>query len=69
MKKTIRKIKQSDEAVANMEFWGTRTPEERISAVQVLREQYITLFHKEREYRESRKGLRRVCSAVKRSAR
>lgn len=69
MLKTIRKIKQSDEAAANAEFWRTKTPEERISAVQVLREQYITLFHKEREYRESRKGLRRVCSAVKRSER
>jgi hypothetical protein len=69
MQKTIRKIKQSDEAVSNAEFWKTKTPEERISAVQILREQYITLFHKEREYRESRKGLRRVCSAVKRSER
>ena len=67
--KTIRKIKQSDEATANAEFWRTKTPEERISAVQVLREQYIILFHKERKYRESRKGLRRVCSAVKRSER
>jgi len=67
--KTIRKIKRSGEAAANAEFWRTKTPEERISAVQVLREQYMTLFHKEREYRESRKGLRRVCSAVKRSAR
>ena len=69
MKKAIRKIKKSDEAAGNVEFWGTRTPEERISAVQVLREQYITLFQKEREYRESRKGLRRVCSAAKRSER
>lgn len=69
MKKTIRKIKQSDEAAANVEFWGTRTPEERISAVQVLREQYITLFQKEREYRESRKGLRRFYSVVKLSER
>jgi hypothetical protein len=69
MQKTIRKIKQSDEAAVNAEFWRIKTPEERIGAVQILREQYITLFHKEREYRESRKGLRRVCSAVKRSER
>jgi ribonuclease D len=69
MQKTIRKIKQSDEAVADAEFWRTKTPEERISAVQILREQYISLFHKEREYRESRKGLRRICSVVKRSER
>jgi len=69
MQKTIRKIRQSDEEAVNAEFWRTRTPEERISAVQELRERYVTLFHKEREYRESRKGLRRVCSAVKRTAR
>ena len=66
MHKTIRTIKRSDEAAANAAFWRTKTPEERISAVQILREQYIALFHKEREYRESRKRLRRVYTAVKR---
>jgi hypothetical protein len=69
MKKTIRIIKQYDEPAADAEYWRSRTSDERISAVQILREQYITLFHKEREYRESRKGLRRFYSVVKLSER
>ncbi len=69
MEKIIRKIKIVDESAENAKFWRTKTPEERIAAVQILREQYIALFHKEREYHESRKGLRRVCSVVKLSER
>ena len=69
MKKTIRIIKQSDEPAADAEYWRSKTSDERISTVQILREQYITLFHKEREYRESRKGLRRFYSVVKLSER
>ncbi len=65
MKKTLKIIKRSEAAAADAAFWRGKTSEERISAVQILREQYIMLFHKEWEYRESRKGLRRVCSVVK----
>lgn len=46
-------------------YWSTKNPEEKLSAVQTLREQYVTLFNKKRLYNESRKGLRRFCKVVK----
>ncbi|GAA5521915.1 hypothetical protein LQ318_09195 [Aliifodinibius salicampi] len=51
----------------DIEYWKSKSPEERLSILQELREQYITLFQKEEEYHEARKGLRRVCRIVERS--
>lgn len=48
-----------------VKFWNCKSYEEKLSIVQVLREQYIALFNKEEEYAESRKRLRRVCRVIK----
>ena len=48
-----------------IKFWNSKSYEEKLSIVQILREQYIVLFNKEVEYAESRKRLRRVCRIIK----
>jgi hypothetical protein len=48
-----------------IKFWNNKTYEEKLSIVQILREQYIALFNKEEEYAKSRKRLRRVCRVIK----
>ena len=48
-----------------IKFWNSKSYEEKLSILQILREQYITLFNKEVEYAESRKRLRRVCRVIK----
>lgn len=40
-------------------LWNGKTCAEKLSVVQILREQYIALYNKEEEYAESRKRLRR----------
>lgn len=46
-------------------FWKNKSFEEKLSTVQYLREQYITLFNKEEEYAQSRERLRRVYHIIK----
>ena len=65
MEKVIKIINQRSELDEDILFWQSKTAEERISAVQILREQFIVLFNKQQLYDESRKRLRRVCRAVK----
>lgn len=65
MKKVTQILHQSQESKTNLEYWMSKSDEERLSAVQELREQYIQLFNKQKDYDESRKRLRRVCRAVK----
>lgn len=60
MRSNVRIIKKDEEEMFNLEYWLRRTPEERLEAVQLLREQYIRCFNKQALYRESRKRLRRV---------
>ena len=60
VEKIITKIKAGEEIENNLKYWLTKTDEERISAVQILREQYFVFFNKQKEYDESRKRLRRV---------
>lgn len=57
MEKIVNKIRLSAEIEKNLEFWALKSDEEKISAVQELREQYIKLYNKEKEYHESRKRL------------
>lgn len=60
------KITYLAEAERNeVKFWNSKSCEEKLSIVQVLREQYIALYNKEEEYAESRKRLRRVCRVIK----
>ena len=60
MKKIITKINAGEEVANNLKYWLTKTDDEKISAVQVLREQYFLFYNKQKEYDESRKRLRRV---------
>jgi hypothetical protein len=43
-----------------------RTVSENLEMLQILREQYIYFFNKEKEYNESREGLRRVYRIIER---
>lgn len=52
---------------ANIEYWKSKSPEERLSHLQDLREQQIKLFNKTKAYHEARKGLRRVYRVVERA--
>ena len=58
-------IHKSEAEQNDLSFWKNRSFEEKISVVQELREQYIRLFHKETEYDESRKRLRRFYRIIK----
>jgi predicted Fe-S protein YdhL (DUF1289 family) len=62
MKKTIKIYKLNDPAQYQdeIDYWSSISPEEKLSILQDLREQYIKLFNKQDLYNESRKGLRRV---------
>ncbi len=42
-----------------IEYWKNIAPEEKLSILQDLREQYIHLFNKQKLYDRSRKGLRK----------
>ena len=48
-----------------IEYWQKISPEEKLSILQELREQYIVLFNKQELYDESRKRLRRVHKIIK----
>jgi hypothetical protein len=64
----VKEVKVTYTSAAEMDeinFWRSKTFEEKISIVQLLREQYITLFNKKDEYAESRKRLRRVYRIIK----
>ena len=65
MEKVVNKIRLNAETEKDLEYWSLRSDNEKISAVQELREQYIKLFNKEDEYDESRKRLRRFYRVVK----
>ncbi|MCF6269706.1 MAG: hypothetical protein L3J41_08350 [Melioribacteraceae bacterium] len=67
MERVVNIIKPGEETDKNILFWKSRTPEERLSAVQALREQHITFFNKQDEYNESREGLRRIYRVIKRT--
>ena len=65
MEKVVRKIKLEEHENETLEFWQSKTDIERISAIQVLREQFVVLYNKEDEYNESRKRLRRFYRVIK----
>lgn len=58
-KKWIKKIKYSDLTEEENKYYKSLTPEERISIVQELREQYTKINN------ESTKRLRRILRTVK----
>jgi hypothetical protein len=65
MVKEARVIYTADADKEDIQFWKSKTFEEKLAAVQILREQYISLFNKQDEYAESRKRLRRVYRIIK----
>ena len=65
MVKEARVIYTADTEKEDIRFWKGKTFEEKLAAVQILREQYISLFNKQDEYAESRKRLRRVYRIIK----
>jgi len=60
MVKETKVIYQSESDSEDIKFWNQKSSEEKLSIVQILREQYINLFNKQDDYAESRKRLRRV---------
>ncbi len=67
MKLMVKKITKKDKIQSDIEFWADKNYKDRLSAVQELREQYIVLFNKQKEYNESRERLRRIYKIVKRT--
>lgn len=65
LKKVVHIIPKQQAEKSDAIFWLSKTPEEKLSTLQILREQYIRFFNKGSLYRESRKGLRRIYKIVK----
>ena len=63
--KEARVVYNSTAETEEINFWKSKSFEEKISIVQILRKQYIALFNKSDEYAESRKRLRRVYRTIK----
>ncbi len=63
--KEAKVIYSSTAEIEEINFWKSKSYEEKISIVQILREQYIALFNKTDEYAESRKRLRNVYKIIK----
>jgi hypothetical protein len=61
MERTVR-ITTKHETGADKAFWRTRTPEERLEALEFLRAQYMAYIHAEQR-------LQRVCRIVERARR
>ncbi|MCP5061629.1 MAG: hypothetical protein GY936_04090 [Ignavibacteriae bacterium] len=65
MKKVLKIINKKEQEIEDNLYWGSTSAEYRLSVLQEIREQYIDLFNKRKEYNESRKGLRRVYRVIK----
>lgn len=65
MEKVVHKIKLSDESESDHEYWSGKSDNDKLSAIQELREDYIKFFNKKDEYDESRKRLRRFYRVIK----
>jgi len=56
MEKVIKKFNLGEEPT-DLEFWLTQTPQQRLAALQVLRERYIKFF-----YNGIRPEFQRICT-------
>ena len=65
MIKEARVIYKANSETEELNFWKSKSFEEKLSIIQVLREQYIKLYNKQDEFAESRKRLRRVYRIIK----
>lgn len=61
MEKVIRKISLSDKRNYDLDYWLSKTPEERISAIEILRQQF---YESENDFPPR---LQRVIKLIKRT--
>lgn len=61
--KILTRVQQEEDTI---NFWKAKSFEEKLEAVQVLREQFMDLFNKHKEYDASREGLRRFYKVLQR---
>jgi hypothetical protein len=59
MEKVVKKIGLKDQQ-SDFAFWQSKSPEERLAAVELLRDQYIKFIQK-----DVKPGLQRVCRVIK----
>ncbi len=59
MGKAVRKVSFEEAELSDIEYWKSKTPEEKLDTLQYLRELYYTLKN------ESRKGFQRVYRIIK----
>lgn len=64
-RKNIQIIDKSKDESLSVDYWMHKTVEERLTALQILREQYRRAFKKGQVHRESRKRLRRFYRVAK----
>ena len=64
MEKIVKKyhLKDTQQYEDEREFWRSKTPEERLAALEQLRKQYMKLKGIDAE-----QGVQRVCKIIKRS--
>lgn len=67
MIKEARFLSREKAEQKDIAYWKSKSPEERLSILQDLREQYIRLFQKEKGGYEAREGLQRVYRIVERA--
>lgn len=60
MEKVVKKYRLGEEP-SDLEYWLTKTPQERLSALEELRDLYIKLA-----YNGVKPGFQRVCTIIKR---
>ncbi len=65
MEKTAKIVSHSTAEQEEINYWKQIPAEEKLSVIQDLREQYINLFNKQKEYAESRERLRRFYRVIK----
>jgi hypothetical protein len=65
MKKIAQVVRKDEADELDAVRWLGKSPEEKLSTLQLLREQYIRFLNKQSLYRASRKGLRRVYRVTK----
>jgi hypothetical protein len=65
MKKIAQVVRKDEADELDAVRWLGKSPEEKLSTLQLLREQYIRFLNKQSLYRASRKGLRRVYRVIK----
>lgn len=64
MNRTVFRFRKRTDSDSDYEYWMTRSPQERLKAIEILRQRYLRLF-----YDGSEQGLQRVYRRVKRKRR